>query len=192
MLTFPCLTQTQMVGFSTARLFLKQFLKEFLKNQFPQPMGAGLRSSFKNIIRMKTNNSILGFTLLLAVLLSPSCEYFKPDNFPPPDCQLDTPFWLWYGQSAECDELNITFTGDIQDSRCPTTVTCVWEGRVDVEVQVGNTLISLGLPNDDQLGQSKDTVGTHVIELLDVFPSPITADEIPNESYRVKLSVTEL
>lgn len=140
---------------------------------------------------MKTN-LILGTVMILAVLLSPACEYFKPDNFPSPDCKIGTPFRLWHGQSTDCEEVNVTFTGDVQDSRCPTTVTCVWEGRVDVEVQVGNELVKLGLPDDAQLGSSKATVGDYEIELLDVFPAPITADPIPNESYRIKLVIKEL
>lgn len=140
---------------------------------------------------MKTNR-ILGITFLFTVLFSPACEYFKPENFPSPNCVLDTPFRLWHGQSTDCEELNITFTGEVQDSRCPTTVTCVWEGRVDVELEVDGQLVSLGLPNDEQLGASKATVGNYVIELLEVFPAPITADEIPDESYRIKLIVTDL
>lgn len=128
----------------------------------------------------------------MAVLLSPACEYFKSDNSPPPDCIVGTPFWLSHGQSTDCEALNIAFNGNVEDSRCPTTVTCVWEGRVDVEIEVDGQVVSLGLPDDEQLGESKATVGNYEIELLDVFPTPITADEILDESYRIKLIVNEL
>ncbi|PHN01422.1 hypothetical protein [Flavilitoribacter nigricans] len=140
---------------------------------------------------MKTQ-SILGLFLMAAVLLSPACEFFKPDNLPPPDCEIGTPFWLWYDQSTDCETLDITFTGEIQDSRCPTTVDCIWAGRVDIQLEVEGNLITLGLPNDEQLGLSKAVVGDQEIELLDVFPAPIGTTEIPDESYRVKLIVRNL
>lgn len=131
--------------------------------------------------------------MICCVLLTPACEYlWDHDNAPSPECNLDHPFRLWYGQSADCEALKVTFTGDIQDSRCPTSVTCVWEGRVDVQIQVDDELITLGLPDDPQLGQSKDTVGNHVIELLQVLPVPVVAGEIPKDTYRVKLQVSEL
>lgn len=140
---------------------------------------------------MKTTK-YLGFLLLTVVLLSPACEYLFHHHKPTPDCEIGEPFQLWYGQTVTCEDWEVTFTGEIVDSRCPTTVTCVWAGRVDVELQVGEELISLGLPDDPELGQSKVTLGTRVIELLQVLPYPDTADPIDNESYRVRLFVTDL
>lgn len=141
---------------------------------------------------MKTSK-IISTLLLLAVLLSPACEFFKnQDHNPPWDCTLDEPFWLWYDNSTDCEEINITFTGEIEDSRCPATVDCIWAGRVDIQLIVDNELVDLGLPDDEQLGQSKAMVGNYEIELLDVVPYPTATDTIANASYRVKLQVTEL
>jgi len=141
---------------------------------------------------MKTKN-FLGLTAILAVLLSPACDFFSHDEKPPaPVCELDQPFTLWYEQTAECDDWNVTFSGNIQDSRCPTSVVCVWEGRVDVQLEVGDEVIFLGLPQHQDLGQSKDTIDNKVIELLEVLPYPEGTNPIPNDQYQVKLVVTDL
>jgi len=140
---------------------------------------------------MRTRN-YLGLTLIALVMLTPACEYLL--NYEPPKsaCTPGEAFTLWYNQSAECEDWKVTFKGDIVDSRCPATVTCVWEGRVDVQLEVGDEIISLGLPDDATLGQSKDTVDNRVIELLQVLPAPILPDEIPKETYRARLMVSDL
>lgn len=141
---------------------------------------------------MKTTKSI-AFCLLFAVAFSPACEHLlDPHDLPPPDCEIGDPFWLWYGQTAACDDWNITFNGEISDSRCPTSVTCVWEGRVDIQLQVGDELITLGLPDDETLGRSKIVLGDKEIELLEVNPYPVSTNPIPKENYRAKLVVRDL
>lgn len=141
---------------------------------------------------MKTTKLSMLFMLLGTLLLSPACEYLFQSHKPSsPECEIGEPFRLSYGQSAECPDWAVTFTGDIQDSRCPTSVTCVWAGRVDVTLQVGDEFISLGLPDDAELGRSKATIDNRVIELLEVLPVPVEAGAIPQSSYRIKLSVSE-
>lgn len=135
------------------------------------------------------------FLLLLALpatIVMTSCEKSKGPDAKILNCDENPTFTLNYGETVKCGDWSVAFTGDVQDSRCPTSVTCVWEGRVDVELQVGDELISLGLPDSAELGRSRDTVDNKIVELLEVLPVPVTADAIPKENYRVKLQVSDL
>lgn len=40
------------------------------------------------------------------------------------------------GKTVETNGYSITFLEVLEDSRCPTNVTCIWEGRVKVKVKV--------------------------------------------------------
>ncbi|MGI0057365.1 MAG: hypothetical protein ACREAK_08340, partial [Nitrosarchaeum sp.] len=50
---------------------------------------------------------------------------------------LDVPFSLRIGESANMDStLDFTFLNVTEDSRCPTDVTCIWEGSVSVKINL--------------------------------------------------------
>lgn len=82
---------------------------------------------------MKTNYFILG----IVVLALGSC---KPDPVDPDNCNV-----LQLNEAEEVKlqerwcysplELEFQFE-ELWDSRCPYDVVCVWEGRVDVEVEI--------------------------------------------------------
>lgn len=40
------------------------------------------------------------------------------------------------GETVETNGYSITFVEVLEDSRCPTNVTCIWEGRVKLKVKV--------------------------------------------------------
>ena len=64
---------------------------------------------------------------LVALLLLVSCATSPID---PRTVRLDAEFTLAPGQTAQVEGggLRVTFYGVSADSRCPTGVTCVWEG----------------------------------------------------------------
>ena len=92
--------------------------------------------------------------------------------------------------------LEITFS-DIEDSRCPTDVVCVWEGQADVE-------LTAFFENDDaptvfhlisRAGQPAlaDTLlnGYH-FQLLEVDPYPDNASSPPaKEDYTIRLLIEQ-
>lgn len=87
------------------------------------------------------------------------------------------------------NSLNFTLT-EINDSRCPSDVVCVWEGKADVTIDVTSPVrgsIMLSTYN-----HSTDTLGNYSFELKDVSPYPISTKTIKLEEYNVTLKITEL
>ncbi len=85
--------------------------------------------------------------------------------------------------------LNFSIT-EINDSRCPSDVVCVWEGKADVKIDVKSPVSGLLiLSTYDQL---VDTIGNYSFELLDVSPYPISTRVIELEEYNVTLKIVEL
>ena len=85
--------------------------------------------------------------------------------------------------------LNFSVT-EINDSRCPSDVVCVWQGKADVKIEVKNPVRgSISLNTYDNL---IDTVGNYSIELIDVSPYPVSTKVIKLEEYKVTLKIVEL
>lgn len=79
---------------------------------------------------------------------------------------------------------------EINDSRCPTDVVCVWEGKADVRINVESPQPgSILLSTYDNL---KDTIGGYSFELIEVSPYPISTETIKLEDYNVTLKIVEL
>jgi hypothetical protein len=95
----------------------------------------------------------------------------------------DTPFWLNAGQTNE----NVQFVSVREDSRCPVTVQCAWQGNAAVIVRVGSQEVTLNTAGGTQFPRTA-TVGNLTIELLEVRPEPREQKPAPNE-YQVKLLV---
>jgi hypothetical protein len=55
-----------------------------------------------------------------------------------PEVHLNQPFILALGQTARLEEadLSLTFSDLLEDSRCPSQVTCVWAGQAIIRVRV--------------------------------------------------------
>lgn len=110
---------------------------------------------------------------------------------------LDEAFELRAGQSAtvEGTTLALTFVEVSLDSRCPTDVTCVWEG--DAVVTLRTVLdgeergVELHTAGDRERDGAKHVdVGPYRIHLLGLNPDPLSEQPIPGSAYRVTLRVT--
>ncbi len=77
---------------------------------------------------------ILGIALAGALLLCQCAE----EPLRPPDVTLGEQFTVGLGQTVELqgENLSITFSGVLQDSRCPMDVYCFWAGLAEIEVQL--------------------------------------------------------
>ena len=95
----------------------------------------------------------------------------------------EDPFWLNAGQSSS----NVQFVSVKEDSRCPVTVQCVWQGNAAVVVRVGSQEVTLNTAGGTQFPRSAQ-VGNVTIELLEVRPEPREQRPAPSE-YSVKLLV---
>jgi len=107
---------------------------------------------------MRITRYITSIILMLAVLatLVTGCNS-KVDI----EAELGQQFSLYFGQTAEIkgEKLEITFVEIPEDSRCPSDVTCIWEGRVRcrLEMKYQGTyyevvLTQLGLSYDYESG----------------------------------------
>lgn len=93
-------------------------------------------------------------------------------------------------------EVKITFVDVLEDSRCPSDVTCVWAGRgtVELEIQIDyedpiNIQLSVGTLGDGYFGEI--IVDGVWITLVALEPHPISTQKIQLENYKVALVVLE-
>ena len=122
----------------------------------------------------------LSFILLASLFVTVSCT--KEDIFNTYD--------IAFGETITHNKnVELTFQ-EIQDSRCPTDVVCVWEGKADVRINVDSPQSgSILLSTYDNL---IDTVGGYSFELIDVSPYPISTKTIKLKDYNVALKIVEL
>lgn len=84
---------------------------------------------------------------------------------------------LHLGQTINVDDLKFTFS-NVDDSRCPSGVTCVWAGQVTATIYIENqthTKIVNFMPSDSYIFFSP-----YKITLLDVSPYPISIEKPGN------------
>lgn len=129
---------------------------------------------------------ITGFAILSLI--------FQPAAFASSltDANLNALFTIQVGKTVEIksERLTITLT-DISDSRCPTDVTCVWEGEIAL-----NLIVKKGGDKSKESSleiktsqSSKVLFENYSIELSDVEPYPVSTMEIKKEDYVVNLVV---
>ena len=103
---------------------------------------------------------------------------------------LDEPIQLAPGQSAifKAEKLEVTFVEVGADSRCPTDVTCFWQGTVAVRLAIRSN------GNVTQHGADVSTdlaIDGYVVDVLDVSPARgRQSQRIAPADYRVTLQVT--
>jgi hypothetical protein len=87
------------------------------------------------------------------------------------------------------NSLNFTIT-EVNDSRCPSDVWCIWEGKVDVKIQVESPVP--GTITLSTYDKPVDTVGNYSFKIMDVSPYPISTKTIKLEDYVVSLKIEKL
>ena len=79
-----------------------------------------------------------------------------------------------FGETISLDDLKITFY-DIEDSRCPSDVTCVWEGKVRAMIRISNSTHDIGGPHS--IGFVQESFSPYLITLKDIQPYPISTEK---------------
>ncbi|NUQ23746.1 MAG: hypothetical protein HUU34_07320 [Saprospiraceae bacterium] len=124
----------------------------------------------------------------LLILMLGGCKKDAVDKL---SYQMGTPFQLAIGQTAECSCGAPTIVlRDIQDSRCPTGVDCIWAGEVKAVLDVNGVSMTLGLSPNVEVEPSGSVDG-YMIELRAVTPYPQYPNDIPSKDYRAELKVVE-
>ena len=107
---------------------------------------------------------------------------------------LSSPFYLKYGKTAyiPSENIEIKFSKVIEDSRCPTNVTCIWQGEVIIGLDIiknGKQLSTLMLtliPGRDALPIQFSN--KYSVTLIGVSPYP-SGQTIALQDYIVQLVV---
>ncbi|MEH2457784.1 hypothetical protein [Nostoc sp.] len=110
---------------------------------------------------------------------------------------LDTQFHLKYGQVAyiQTEGIKIKFSEVIEDSRCPSNVTCIWEGQVIVGLDIikngrkFSTLKLTLLPGRDV--SATQSLEKYTVILREVLPYPKNGQRIVTEDYIAKIVVAK-
>ena len=126
---------------------------------------------------------------ILVLALIGITSYAIADNV----IQLGVPFQLGFNQTTTMQELQIKIA-NLTDSRCPSDVTCVWQGQANVLVDInknsqnlGNFSLSL---NDKSLAAR--SFDHYSIQLIKVDPYPISTKKIQLFDYDVTLKLSLL
>ena len=107
--------------------------------------------------------------------------------------ELGQQFYLFFGNTVEIkgERLEITFAEILEDSRCPSDVVCVWDGRVRCRLDVNYRgshyeviLTQPGLSNDYESGTFEDYRLSFVIE-----PYPLSGVTLSAKDYFINLTV---
>jgi hypothetical protein len=95
-----------------------------------------------------------------------------------------------YGETIRVAGLSLEFTTLAEESRCPTSVTCIWEGnaRVLVTATSGSTTAVLELNSNPRFSIRAVFEG-YVIELRSVDPYPAAPTPPRAQDYTVTLFV---
>ncbi|MEH2082096.1 MAG: hypothetical protein V7K89_19615 [Nostoc sp.] len=109
---------------------------------------------------------------------------------------LDTSFYLKYGKTAylPTENIEIKFSKVIQDSRCPTNVTCIWQGQVIIGLDIikngkqVSTLTLTLIPGRDPL--PVQFLDKYSVKLIQVSPYPISGKTIAPQDYIIKIVVS--
>ena len=94
--------------------------------------------------------------------------------------------------ALENTSLNVKFVDVVQDSRCPTSVTCVQAGDVSLSFNIFEDKFNLGNVNLTIGAENAKIISKYRIELLSVSPYPRTPGKINNSEYKANLKISEV
>lgn len=126
------------------------------------------------------------FLITLLGLASIACK--KSDPMPEGQITID------FEDSQDLPETAIvaTFKKVVADSRCPTTVECIWAGEVSVEIEFlidGQTEVKTLTLEEVRTEKPSITINGVKIVLENVLPYPEDPDGIDDKDYSILLCV---
>jgi hypothetical protein len=137
---------------------------------------------------------LIGF--LAITLASLEQESFAQSSAPMIiEANLDSEFVLQINQSAEIksEELKITFLNVTSDSRCPSDVTCIWQGQagIELDVQKGEVESTISLSIGGDSSPEESIFNAYLIQLVDVSPYPVSTKNIQSDEYTATINITK-
>jgi hypothetical protein len=126
------------------------------------------------------------FLALIAISLISCDQESVSDSF---SYGLDNDFKINGEYHSIDNSLNFSIT-EINDSRCPSDVVCIWAGKADVKIKVESPVP--GTITLSTYDNPVDTVGNYSFKIIDVLPYPISTKTIRLEDYIVMLKIEKL
>ena len=133
---------------------------------------------------MKRFNIFLFLVVFLFLCNNESETY--PENF-----QVGTEKSYKPGDDYLSDVESLKFKiSEINDSRCPSDVTCIWQGEalvtIDLEIPFKGTIRLSTYDNQT------DTIGNYSFKLVEIEPYPLSTKIIKLEDYEITLKIDKL
>ncbi len=132
---------------------------------------------------------------LLIMLMFAFVSCTKEDSAVP-SVSLGSKIEATYDTEVAYKEGVITKITKIEDSRCPKSVTCVWQGSVKVYLTLTESNVSKDVVLEFLADNSKPATATvelgsqkYFVEILDVLPYPESTGEIKLKDYKVSVTV---
>jgi hypothetical protein len=91
-----------------------------------------------------------------------------------------------FGETVQYENLNLYFY-DVEDSRCPLDVTCIWEGKVSAMIHTSNQTHKIG--GGLEIDHPRTYITPYIITLIDVKPHPISTEK---PDYVAILDITKI
>ena len=121
--------------------------------------------------------SLVAFSVTFLIL--------QPNAFGVENNSLDFPIGLRMGETASIDsELEMTLL-NVEDSRCPSDVTCIWQGTVSAKIQLQKGAQDLGtytIPMET-MEDNEQTFDGYYIRLTNIEPYPVSIMSIQPTDY---------
>jgi len=124
-------------------------------------------------------------TVFLIVMFSVTFMILQQTAFAQTNLFLDLPIGLKIGETADIDsDLKMTLL-EVEDSRCPSDVVCVWQGTVSAKVQFQKGSQDLGIFTIPMEGleEEEQTFDGYYIRLTNVSPYPESTMPIQESDY---------
>lgn len=131
--------------------------------------------------------------VVMMVALATACS---KDEVPEQKASFGSTIETAYSKAVVLQEGVEVKVTKIEDSRCPKSVVCVWEGMVKVYISVSEKGATkegvIEIKGGDQK-PSSTTIElngtTYVIEVTDVSPYPQTPDPISLQDYKISFNI---
>ncbi len=125
------------------------------------------------------------YFLYFLLMISVACQ----NNLTPERYEYGKEFELKIGEQIRIgsDRIQVEFVDVLEDSRCPSNVTCVWAGNGKVQIRFDQDNIHL----NTYLEPQETSVENINIQLLDLEPYPEHPRQFEKEDYKVRLLITE-
>ena len=106
----------------------------------------------------------------------------------------DATIVLQSGNSTQVNsDLRVSFAQVVEDSRCPASVVCVWQGNgaIRLDITTGRGTQSATLNTAGGTGYPREAaVAGYTFTLVELDPQRQTPDPVPAQQYRATIRVT--